>query len=506
MNSYQDLLVNSITVLSESQSNSTCSGAVTVNGGVGIKGNLYVGGCIVGNNINNGGNGDNSTVNFTSIGSNMLPTMNNCFNIGSSEKRWKNIYLSDTVFCNKLDVNSINSCNTISINTDVCINGNLNVTGSINGNNCNDDSSNNNCDNECNSNSYLFNNKTLTIGMCSNNQSDANGSGLLINIGDDTKHLLWYKGNSNQCSSFEFDDNLTIKGNLIIEGCIQSSTCNNNNFNIISNDLIPLCSNTYNIGSDTKKWKKLYLSESLQIGVNHDFVNIDSSNKIMTINGSTNNNNPIYGNLLNITFNGCTNKDAHILRLSHNSGIKGGSKIEFDIDSINSSTIGANFIDNKHTFVMSVYDSEASLNKEILYLNDTSTIITTNTYIDKSINVNNNLRYEKNLIHSTEVSNTNGAVIDENKTFTEITINENYKEINFSYDPNKLEPGQIKYFIVTDITVPDCTCDTPHYKVFINDLIGGTAIILSSLGQSVGLVWTSQNKWLVFSGIACIVV
>lgn len=505
MNSYQDLLVNSITVLSESESNSTCSGAVVVNGGVGIKGNLYVGGCIVGNNISNGGNGNNSTVNFTSIGSNMLPTMSNCFNIGSSTKKWKNIYLSDTVFCNKLDVNSINSCNTISINNDVCINGNLNVTGTINGTNNCDNNSNNNCDNNCN-NSYIFDNKTLTIGACSNDENDADGSGLIINIGTDSKHLLWYKGNNNQCRGFEFDDNLTIKGNLIIDGCIQSSTCNNN-MNIISNDLIPLCTNTYNIGSSTKKWKNLYLADSLHIGVNHDFVNIDSINKMMTINGSSSsNNNSVYGNLLHISYNGCNNNDANILRLSHNSGIKGGSKILFDIDSINSCTIGANCINNNHTFVVSVYDSNTSVNNDIILVNNSLTNITNNTNIDKSLSVKNNIEYENNLIHSIETPDINCIQIDTTTTFSEISINQDYKELTFSYDCNNLKTGQIKYFIVTDITAPNCGCDSPHYKVLIDDLIGGTALILSSLGQSVGLVWTSQNKWLVFSGIACIVV
>jgi len=501
MNSYQDLLVNSVTVLSEAESNSICTGAVIVNGGVGIKGNLYVGGCIVGNNINNGGNGGNGAVNFTSIGSNMLPSTTNCFNIGSSSKKWKNLYISDTIYCDKLDVNTIQSCNTISITNNVCITGNLNVTGTITENGCQAGGCNNGCGNS-------FDNKTLTIGCSTNTESEANGSGLIINIGNpNTRHLLWYTGTTAENRGFELDDAVTIKGNLIVDGSIQSSNCGNNINNIINYDLIPLCTNTFSIGQSSKKWKNIYLAEEFHIGINNDFVTIDAPNKIMSINGSSNNYNSVYGNSLHIIYTGCTNSDANILRLTHTSGISGGSKIQFDIDANKSCTIGANYINTKQTFVISVNDhTNCNDNNEMVLIDNSETNIMNNTIIHKSLSVTENISYDKNLVHSLDIPDLNCNQIDTTTTFSEISIDEEYKELTFTYNIANLQSGHIKYFIVTNITASNCGCGTPHYKILVNDLIGGSALILSSLGQSVGLVWTSQNKWLVFSGIACIVV
>lgn len=493
MNSYQDLLVNSIVVLSEAESTSICSGAVIVNGGVGIKGNLYVGGCIIGNNQNNNGGGNTD---FTSVSSNILPAITNCFNIGSITKKWKNLYLSDTIYCDTMEVNTIQSCNTISITNNVCITGNLVVSGTITGDGCQTGGCNNGCGNS-------YDNKTLTIGCSSNNETDANGSGLIINIGNNnSRHLLWYTGTTSQNRGFELDDAVTIKGNLIVDGTIQSSNCSNNINNIINYDLIPLCTNTFSIGQSAKKWKKIYLGEEFHIGVNNDFVTIDSPNKLMTIQG-TSNNNSIYGNPLHIIYSGCTSTDANILRLTHESGLSGGSKIQFDIDTNKSCSIGANYINSNHTFVISVNDNTTCNN--LITIDNNETNITTNTNIAKSMHVNNNISYNNNLIHSHDVPNLSCNTVDTTTTFSEIIINEEYKEILFNYDTTNLQPGHIKYFIVTNITVSNCGCGTPHYKILINNLIGGTSLILSSLGQSIGLVWTSQNKWLVFSGIACIV-
>tara|TARA_A100001015_G_C14960055_1_gene700473 strand:+ start:273 stop:1628 length:1356 start_codon:yes stop_codon:yes gene_type:complete len=451
MNSYQDLLVNSITVLSSANSTNTCTGAVTINGGVGIKGNLYVGGNIVGNFVDCN-NGCNNTCNFTSVNSNILPSVNNCFNIGSSSKiwneiygnllsinsiknsimpntsnslnigsssvKWKSLYLSDTIFASTLNINNIESSSEISINTDICINGNLNVTGTITSD----------CNNNCNNN-----------------------------------------GNN----------------------------CNNNCNNTFNHNIIPVCTNTFSIGETSKRWKNIYLSEELHVGVNNDFFVVNSVNKIVNINGSGNVNN-LYGNSLDINYTGCINQDAHLLKLNHISGTYGGSKIQFQLDNVESCSIGANYINSKHTYVVSVNNNNQIENKLII---DTDQINITNNLL-----VNNNIKYDKNLIHSLNLELFQNDTIDTDTTFSEITIDEDYKEINFCYDKNCLEIGHIKYFIVSDIQVNNCSCDTPHYKILINDLVGGNALILSSIGQSVGLVWTNAQKWLCFSGNAMIIV
>ena len=133
--------------------------------------------------------------------------------------------------------------------------------------------------------------------------------------------------------------------------------------------------------------------------------------------------------------------------------------------------------------------------------------INNNVNIQESLHIQKNIKYNNNLIHSYEEFLQNCTSINTLYTFTDIKINEEYKELVFNYDKCNLVNGHIKYFIVTENTVNNCNCNTsPHYKIIINDLVGGTGVILSSVGQSVGLVWTNINKWVCFSGISCIII
>ena len=458
MNSYQDLLVNSITVLSDANSSSICSGAITVNGGVGIKGNLYVGGNIIGNlsNCNNNcNNGCNNSCNFTSINSNIIPSMNNCFNIGCTSKIWKE------VFCDSISVNQINK--DLIPSTNECLNiGNLSKMWKS-----------------------LYLSDELTV-PCINTST--------------------IKSNNN----LSITNNVCITGNLTVSGTI-TSTCNNcennsnncnNNSNTFNYNLIPACTNTFSIGEESKRWKNVYLSENLHIGINNDFVNVNAINKLLSINGSGTSNS-VYGESLNISYSGCSTQDATVVLFNHISGSNAGTKLQFNINNNKSCLIGTNYINNLHTFVIAPNDGNVCDNK--ILINASETNIMNNVNCSNSINVNESIKYGNNLIHSHNLSNINDTIINTDNTFTEITIDQEYKELVFTYDKCTLERGHVKYFIVTDISVSNCTCDTPHYKIIINDLVAGTGVILSSIGQSVGVVWTSQNKWSIFSGNAIII-
>jgi hypothetical protein len=507
MNSYQDLLVNTVTVLSTAESTSSTTGSVIVKGGVGIKGNLYVDGNLICNNSsnnscnnscnnssnnscnnscnnssnnscnnssnnscnnssNNSCNNSSNNLDLTSVNSDILPCTSNIYCIGNNCKIWKNIYL---------DCINVNSFEKDLIPKTDCI---LNI-----GSNC-----------------YKWKNLYLS--------ENGNIPCLLTST---IKAL-------NNCN-IDIDNNVNINGNLVVNGTITSNennenncnendcnenNCLSNNCNEINYDLIPSCTNTFSIGSCSNKWKNIYLSEEFHLGINNDFVHMNSCDKHITINGSGNNNS-LYGNIMELNYTGCLSKNANLLKLNHNSNNLHGTKILFQMDNISSCNIGVNYVNSKHTYIIAPSDGNTCVNT--VMINSCETNINTNVNIEKSINIGNNIKYNNNLIHSYELANINNCTVDTTTTFSEFTIDQEYKEINFIYDPCNLQVGQIKHFIVTENNVDNTQCEsTPHYKICINDLINGSAIILSSVGQTVGLIWTTKNKWLCFSGITCIIV
>ena len=468
MNSYQDLLVNSITVISTAESTSSSTGSVIVKGGVGIKGNLYVGGNIICNNVGNNvcNNVDNNVCNnagnnvndLTAVNTHIIPCTTNTYDIGNNCKIWRNIY-SECINTNSFEKSLIPKIDsTLDIGSD------------------------------CNKwkNLFLSANATIPNLLTSTIQGINNGS---IAISNDV------------CLT----GNLVVTGTITSNGenCIQNNCQNNLNANEINYDLIPSCTNTFNIGSSSNKWKNIYLSEQFHLGINNDFVHMNSLDKLITINGSGTNNS-LYGNMMKLTYTGCSNNNANLIRLNHISGQSYGTKIQFEIDNVTSCNIGVNYVNSKHTYIIAPNDGNTCTNTVLI--NSTDTNINNTVTISESLNVGNSIKYDNNLVHSYELTNIVNNNVDTTKTFSEFTIDEEYKELNFVYDKCTLQDGHIKYFIVTENNMTNCQCNgSPHYKILVDDLIGGTAIILSGIGQSVGLVWTSKNKWMCFSGIACII-
>ena len=155
----QDLLVNSITVLSNTESNNICTGSIITNGGVGIKGNLYVGGCIVSGNSTNccsSTSSSSSNINLTNVCSDIIPSSSGTYDIGSCCKRWKNLFLSESAYIPTLNSDIINSNNNLTIQNNTHICGNLTVTGTITMNS-------NNCDTAC---TIPANNTCSTTSSC----------------------------------------------------------------------------------------------------------------------------------------------------------------------------------------------------------------------------------------------------------------------------------------------------------------------------------------------------
>ena len=461
----QDLLVNSITVISNTDSTSICTGSITTNGGVGIKGNLYVGGCIVSSNLNNNccsSSSSSSNVNLTNICSNIEPSISDKYDIGSCCKKWKNLFLSDTACIPNINTNVIKACSDLTIQSNTHICGNLVVTGSISSNN------NDNCSTSC-----------------------------------DTP--------ATSC------DTPATSCDTPATTCNESSPICNTLCDEINYDLLPACTNTFNIGSSNKRWKNVFISKCLQIGQNVNYFTVDSTNQLTTIGGNISNtiNSLQYGNNLHILFNGCSTLDANVLRLSHNSSQMAATKIQFEMDDKLSCNIGSEFSNSKHWFTVSIPNTDICniVNKKCLLINNELTTFNTDIHIaenhsatiDNNVSIGNNLTIGNNIIHSYILETLHCDQINTDKTFSEIQITTNLKEIEFIYDKCTLQQGHIKYFVVSKIDVDTCICASPYYTIKVNDLIGGSSILVSSIGQSVGLVWTSENKWLCFAGIACII-
>ena len=93
-----------VNITSSQQSTSTSTGALTVGGGVGIVKDVFIGGNLdVTGNITVGGTitlGDDDTDNINinaDINSNLIPNTTNNFDIGSSTKTWKDLFISGTI-------------------------------------------------------------------------------------------------------------------------------------------------------------------------------------------------------------------------------------------------------------------------------------------------------------------------------------------------------------------------------------------------------------------------
>ena len=84
---------------------------------------------------------------------------------------------------------------------------------------------------------------------------------------------------------------------------------------------------------------------------------MNSLDKLITINGSGTNNS-LYGNMMKLTYTGCLNNNANLIRLNHISGQSYGTKIQFEIDSVTSCNIGVNYVNSKHTYIIAPNDGK----------------------------------------------------------------------------------------------------------------------------------------------------
>jgi cytoskeletal protein CcmA (bactofilin family) len=155
-----------------SGSNLNLTGNATIDGNIVLKGNISI--------------GDQTTdlVTFgADVSSSILPDVHNAFDLGSSEKNWRNLHVSGTAYVNQLNLNSIQL-------TNLDLPGYLNVTGAT----------------------------TLGGTTIVNADFTANGSNstLTANYGGNNIELVTYNG-----ATIDLNGPTTINGNTVLTGSVK---------------------------------------------------------------------------------------------------------------------------------------------------------------------------------------------------------------------------------------------------------------------------------------------
>jgi hypothetical protein len=130
--------INNLTGLTANISGSmTVTGPTNINGDVSITGNTSQTGSIdITGNIVLGGNitiGDQTTdiINFGGeVSSSIVPDVHNAFDLGSSDKNWRNLHVSGTAYIDTLNLGSI-TLNSLSLPGDLTVSGTTTLSGSV---------------------------------------------------------------------------------------------------------------------------------------------------------------------------------------------------------------------------------------------------------------------------------------------------------------------------------------------------------------------------------------
>ena len=227
-----------------STSNVTITGTLDVIQDVNFNGNTII------------GNSNSDTVTFISqVNSNIVPNANTTYNLGSASNQWQNIYLAEAIV------------------DDISISGNV-ITTTVS-----------------NSNLELRANGTGAIRVDSldfkSNVISSNSTNVDININPNGT------GKIQLLKDTDITGNLGVTGNITLGGNIQIGDNSSDTINLvgsITNNLIPSVTGNFNIGSNSLRWKNIYLAEAIiddvSISGNVVTTTVSNSNLELRANGS----------------------------------------------------------------------------------------------------------------------------------------------------------------------------------------------------------------------------
>jgi len=217
-----------------STSNTTITGTLNVVQDVNFNGNTVI------------GNSTSDTVTFNSrVNSNIVPSANTTYNLGSTSNQWQNVYLAEAII------------------DDISISGNL-ITTTV---------SNSNLELRANGTGAI---RVDTLDFKSNIIS-SNTSNTDININPNGT------GKIQLLKDTDVTGNLSVTGNITLGGNIQIGDTSADTINLvgsITNNLIPSVSGNYDIGSNGLRWRNVYASNLTvnDIEINDNYIQTVTSN------------------------------------------------------------------------------------------------------------------------------------------------------------------------------------------------------------------------------------
>jgi predicted acyltransferase (DUF342 family) len=170
------------------------SGALYVSGNIYQTGSFYTQGDIVlSGSINIGNSLTGDTINFGGeVNSHIIPTTNDTFDLGTSAKAWKDLYVSGTAYIDQLNLGSIELTN-LNLPGTLIVSGQTSLSGSV----------------------FIENTLTVTGNTTVNGDFLANGSNstLTANFGGNNIELNAYNG-----ATIDLNGPTTINGGLTVTG------------------------------------------------------------------------------------------------------------------------------------------------------------------------------------------------------------------------------------------------------------------------------------------------
>ena len=444
-------IVNGIT-LTAANSQITATSNVTVTGTFTVDNNFTVNG----NTVIGDTNADLVTFNAEVV-SNFVPDLNTTFNLGSSTNQWNKVFLAEAII------------------DDIRISGNL-ISTTV---------SNSNLELRANGSGSIrvdlldFKNNTISSNTTNTNINiTPNGSGT-IQLQKDTY----------------ITGNLSVSGNITLGGNITIGDQSSDIINVvgsITNNLIPAINASYNIGSDSLRWRNLYASklivDDIEIDTNVIRSTLSNQNLELRANGTGAiridnldfKNNTIISNTTNtdiqITPNGIgiiqLQKDTNItgtLTVSNNTNLNGNTVLgDASTDTVNFiARINSDFVPN----ITGLYNlGSDSLRWRNLYA---SKIIVDNIEIDTN--------YIQTTISNQDLelrANGTGSIRIDNLDFKNNTIISNSTNTDIQITPNGTGTIQLQ----------KDTYVTGNFTVSANTQLNGNTILGDSATDTINFI------------------
>jgi cytoskeletal protein CcmA (bactofilin family) len=246
----------------ELQASTDVTGNLTITNDLLIEGNFTVDG-----DITLGTDSSNTIVVNSKLQGDLLPSVDNTYDIGSTDYRWKDLYADSLIISTTLDVGDLNFVNSTFSTTENSI-----VFDTPEGE------------------AVIFNtiirvdDIQIAGNVISTEVSNSN-----LEIRPNGTGTIELQSNTNIDGDLTVTNDITVEGNLTVDGNITLGTDSNNIVEInskLQGNLLPSIDNTYDIGSPTLRWADLY-ANNFYITTELDVGDINFTNNVISTTSSS---------------------------------------------------------------------------------------------------------------------------------------------------------------------------------------------------------------------------